>query len=270
MTDVRDSARKVADSDAMSWGARAGLTARALIYLLIGGLAVAVALGKSRSETDQRGALNAVAGHSGGKVLLVLLAVGFAGYALWRLSEAAFGVAGEGNGKGARLKSLVRGLVYAFFAVTTVTILTGSGSGKSQGSQQQDITAKTMEHSGGRLLVGLVGVIIVVVGLAMVYEGATRKFEKFLRMSEMSATTRSVVEKLGMVGTIARGAVFALAGVLVVDAARSFKPEKARGVDGALRTLAEQSHGQVLLVVAAIGLLIFGLYGFAEARWHKT
>ncbi len=269
MDDMSSAARKASRSDVMVGGARLGLAARATIYLLMGLLALGLARGTSQSETDQRGALRAVAQHSGGKLLLVVLAVGFAAYALWRFSEAAFGVVGDGNGAGPRLKSAARGVVYTVFALTTVTILTGSGEG-SQGHQQQDLTARVMGHSGGRWLVGLAGVLVVVIGATMVYEGATQKFMKYLRVSDMSATTRSTVGKLGMVGTIARGVVIGLAGLLVVDAARTFRPEKARGVDGALRTLAAQGEGKALLVAAALGLVCFGVYGFAEARWHRT
>ena len=270
MTDVSDAARRASNSNAMEYGARAGLAARATIYLLMGLLALALALGQSNKETDQRGALSEVAKQSGGKLLLVLLAVGFAGYALWRFSEAAFGVVGDGKGAGPRLKSLFRGLVYASFAATTLSILAGSGGNGSQASQQQGLTARTMAHTGGRFLVGIIGIVVAVVGATMIYEGIKKKFEKYLRMNEMSQTQRTVVEKLGMVGTIARGVVIGLSGLLVLDAAVTYQPKKARGLDGALRTLADQPYGTVLLTVAALGLIAFGIYGFAEARWHRT
>lgn len=270
MTEVTAAARRASRSDALVWGARLGLAARAGIYVLMGLLALSLALGRSNSPTDQRGALTALAQHAGGKVLLVLLALGFAGYALWRFSEVAFGVVGDDDGAGPRLKSLVRALVYTSFAVTAVAVLSGSGNARSQGTQQQGITAKVMSHAGGRLLVGLVGLAVMAAGASMVYEGVTRRFEKYLRMSEMSARTRSIVDRLGMVGTIARGVVIALTGFLVVDAAVTFKPQKARGLDGALRTLAAQPFGRVLLAVAALGLIAFGVYGFAEARWRRT
>ncbi len=73
-----------------------------------------------------------------------------------------------------------------------------------------------------------------------------------------------------MVGTTARGIVFAVAGALVVQAAVSYKPSKSTGQDGALRTLAHRAYGPWLLGVIAIGLIAFGLYGFAAARWAKT
>jgi hypothetical protein len=151
-----------------------------------------------------------------------------------------------------------------------VAILVGSGGSGSQASQQQGLTAKVMAHAGGRYLVGAVGLVVLVVGGTMVFEGVTRKFEKYLRMTQMSAATRVVVEKLGVVGTVARGLVIGLAGLLVLDAAVTYQPQKARGLDGALRTLAGQPYGKVLLVVAALGLVTFGLYGYAEARWHRT
>ncbi len=135
--------------------ARAGLAARGVIYILIGWVALLVALGLSSHEADQQGALQLLAGKPYGLVALWLLAIGFAAYALWRLSEAAFGVTGEGNGAGPRLKSLGRGLVYAFFVVLTIKVI--SGKQGSQARQQQDITAQAMQHPAGRWLVGIVG-----------------------------------------------------------------------------------------------------------------
>lgn len=269
MTDVARSTRKASRSQAMEGLARLGLGARATIYVLMGVIAAQIAYGGSSREADQRGALSGVARQTGGKAVLALLAVGFVGYSLWRLSEAAFGVVGEGTDALPRIKSLVRGIIYGGFAVTTLTLLFGAEGG-SQDAQQQGLTAKAMSHTGGRILVAVVGLIVAFVGLSMVYEGATKKFEKLLRMADMSATTRDVVRKLGMVGTVARGLVIALAGGLVVEAAVRAQPEKARGLDGALRTLAKQPYGGVLLGAAAIGLIVFGLYGYAEARWHRT
>jgi hypothetical protein len=235
--------------------ARAGLTARGVLYILIGWVAIRVALGQTSRQADQQGALQLLAGKPYGLVSLWLLAIGFAGYALWRLSEAAFGVTGEGNGAGPRLKSLVRAVVYAGFAFLTFHVI--SGTQGNQTRQQQDLTATVMHHAGGRWLVGIAGLIIVIVGLA-------------LQTSQMSPRTRRIVELLGMTGTAARGAVFALAGVLVIEAAVSYQPAKAGGIDRALLTLRNQPFGEFLLILAALGLIIFGVYGLCEARWRKV
>jgi hypothetical protein len=248
--------------------ARTGLAARGVIYLLIGWVAILVALGKTTQEADQRGALQLLSGKPYGLVSLWLLCIGFAAYALWRLSEAAFGVAVDGKGAGPRLKSLARGVVYAGLAVTTFSVI--NGARRSQSGQQQDWTAKAMSHPGGRWAVGLAGAVIVVVGAIIVLDGVKRKFVKYLRTGEMSPRTRRVVEWLGMIGTVARGLVFALIGALVIEAAARHQPVKAGGLDTALKTLRDQPYGEFALIAAALGLITFGVYGLCEARWRKV
>jgi Domain of Unknown Function (DUF1206) len=227
--------------------ARAGLAARGVIYVLIGWVAILVALGQSSQQADQQGALQLLAGKPYGAVSLWLLGIGFAGYSLWRLSEAA----------------------YAGFAYLTFQVI--SGSQGSQTRQQQDLSARLMHHgAGGRWLVGIAGLIIVIVGAALVMQGFRREFLKHLQTAQMRPRTRRVVELLGVIGTVARGLVFALAGVLVIDAAVTFKPAKAGGIDRALLTLRDQPFGKFLLIIAALGLVIFGVYGLCEARWRRV
>jgi hypothetical protein len=108
------------------------------------------------------------------------------------------------------------------------------------------------------------------VGLGMVSEGLRRKFEKQLQMNELHGATRTAVVRLGMIGTTARGVVFAVAGALVVAAAVNYDASKSTGLDGALRTLADRPYGPWLLGVLAVGLIAFGLYGLAAARYAKT
>jgi hypothetical protein len=239
-----------------------------VIYILIGWLAILLAVGKSTQQANQRGALQLVAKQPFGQVLLWLLGIGFAAYALWRLSEAVFGVTVDGKGAGPRLLSLVRAIVYASFAVTTFSVI--QGARKSQSGQESDLSATVMRHAWGQWLVGIVGVIIAIVGLVLISQGLRRKFEKYLREGEMSPKTRRIVVRLGMVGTAARGVVFAIVGALVVDAAVTYQPSKAGGLSTALSTLRKQPFGEFLLLAVALGLIIFGVYGLCEARWRKV
>jgi hypothetical protein len=261
-------ARRASDSRGAQILARAGLTARGVIYILLGLVALLVALGHGGHEADQQGALQLLAAQPYGLVALWLLAIGFAAYALWRLSEAAFGVTGEGNGAGPRLKSLGRAIIYAVFVVLTIKVITGTQG--SQSRQQQDVTAHLMQHPAGRWLVAIIGAIVVIAGLALAVEGLRHKFMKNLKTGQMSAQTRRVVKWLGTIGTCARGLVFALVGVLVIDAAVTHDAAESGGVDKALLTLRDQPVGPVLLILAALGLLTFGVYGLCEARWRKV
>jgi hypothetical protein len=262
-------AHQASESPGMAALARFGLAVRGLIYVLIGWLAVQIALGHGSQEANQRGALATVAQHPYGQAGLWILGFGFAAYALWRFSEAAFGTAAEGRKQGPRLQSLARGVVYTAFAVLTFSFIMGTST-QTQSQQQVTVTAKLMKHGYGRWLVGAAGVIVVVIGLGMVLEGLRRKFEKQLRMNELHGATRSAVVRLGMIGTTARGLVFAVAGALVVEAAVNYDASKSTGLDGALRTLADRSYGPWLLGVFAVGLIAFGLYGLAAARFAKT
>ena len=269
MTEIASSARRASNSRVMAGLARFGLAARAFVYLVIGWLAVQIALGRGSHEANQRGALADIAQHSYGIALLWILCIGFAAYAIWRLSEAAFGTAADGRKTGPRVQSLVRGIVYVALSVTTFSFIAGT-SKQGQSQQQATLTARVMRHAYGRWLVALIGLIVLAVGLGMVVEGITKKFEKQLRMHELTGPTRTLVVRLGMVGTIARGIVFAVAGALVVQAAATFNASKSTGLDGALRTLADRPYGPWLLGAVALGLIAFGLYGFAAARWAKT
>jgi hypothetical protein len=159
--------------------------------------------------------------------------------------------------------------VYAALCVSTFAFIAGT-SREGQAEKQSTLTARVMKHDFGRWLVGAAGVVVVIVGIVLIVNGARKKFEEELRTGEMSPTTRRVVSRLGMVGTISRGIVFATAGILVVDAAVSFDPKESRGLDGALRTLADQPYGPWILGALALGLMAFGAFGFAAARWVKT
>ena len=265
---MRRSARRASASKATHFLARAGLTARGVIYILIGWVAVLVALGHSSREADQQGALQMLAGTSYGLVSLWLLGIGFAAYALWRLSEAAFGVTGEPPGAGPRLKSLARAIIYAGLSYLTFTVI--GGKAQSQSKRQQDFTATAMRHTDGRVLVGLIGAAVIIAGIVLVMEGIRKKFMKYLQTGQMSARTRRVVKILGMTGTIARGVVFGLAGVGVIAAAITHKASNSGGIDKALLTLRNQPFGEFLMLLAALGLLIFGVYGLCEARWRRV
>ncbi|MEO6501967.1 MAG: DUF1206 domain-containing protein [Jatrophihabitantaceae bacterium] len=261
----------MADSDGMKGLAKLGFAARGTIYLLVGFFAVLLVLGKHSPEADQRGAMQEVARHTGGFLLLWVIAIGFVGYALWRFSEAAFGVTGKDpDDKGPRLKSLARGLIYAGLAVSAFNILATARS-KSQAGQQQLLTSKVMEYPLGRWVIGIAGAVVIGIGLGLMYQGIMRKFKKHFALADMPTGSRRIVWFLGTFGITARGVVFGLVGFFLIRAAWEYDSSKARGLDGALRhTVAESDIGRLLVGVCAIGLIAFGLYAYAEAAWRRT
>jgi hypothetical protein len=251
--------------------ARAGLIARGTMYVLIGIIAVKVAIDGSHQQADRAGAVHLVAQTSFGSVILWLLVIGFAGMTLWRLSEAAWGSPGaDGRKASKRLANLARAVLYAVVTYGILKYALGIGQPSSSDSQSQDLTAAALKYQGGQVVVALAGVVIVAAGLYVLYRAYKLKFLKHLRMGGASPRTRKVVTRLGQAGGIARGAVFATIGVFLVIAAKDANPRQAKGIDSALRALAHTPLGPWLLVVVAVGLMMFGVYSWCEARWRAV
>ncbi len=241
---------------------RLGFACRGLVYVIIGVLAIAVAAGRSRAETDRRGALGQIAARPFGTALLILLVIGFLGYAAWRATEAA-----REEKWGQRLASAARAVLYVGFAATTVEFLvSGRGGG---GSNPEPWTARLMKHTGGRVLVGAVGVVLVGAGAVLAYRGIARKFLKKLKTGDMSPTTRKAVVAAGVGGQVARGVVYALVGTFLIKAAITFDPDQAKGIDQSLKSLVHLAYGPYLLGLVAAGLVLFGVYSFAEGRYRR-
>jgi Domain of Unknown Function (DUF1206) len=255
----------------MAWLARAGLVARGLMYVLIGIIAVQVAIDGSHQQADRTGAVRLVAQTAFGTAILWLLVIGFAGMTLWRLSEAAWGSPGaDGRKASKRLANLARAVFYALVTFGILKYALGVGQPSSSDTQSQDLTADALKYQGGQVVVALAGVVVVIAGLYVIYRAYKLKFLKHLRMGSASPRTRKVVTRLGQVGGIARGLVFATIGVFLVIAAKDANPKQAKGIDSALRALAHTPLGPWLLVVVAIGLVMFGVYSWCEARWRAV
>jgi hypothetical protein len=267
----KSAGHEAAHSSALRWLARAGLVARGVLYLIIGWIAIQVAFGQSGHQADQTGALRLLGRNPAGEVALWLLVVGFAGMCLWRVTEAIYGTSGPDGAKAtARVAALGRALVYGFITFGVLKYAVGLGAPKSSDQQSVDLTAKVMSHPGGRVVVIIVGVALAAGGLALAYSAARTKFLKKLNTGEMSPRTRTVVTWLGRVGGVARGAVFVVAGIFLIIAAADAQPQQAKGLDTALRALTRTPLGPWLLLVMAIGLIMFGAFSCCEARWRRV
>ncbi|MGW1775532.1 DUF1206 domain-containing protein [Streptomyces sp. NPDC002104] len=249
--------------------ARSGLATRGVLYVLIGALALRIALGGGGSEADRHGALQEISSKPFGAVLVWAVGLGLVGMALWRLSEALFGAAGpDGDKPLKRLASAGRCVFYGVVAFSVLTFPTGGG--RSGDEQSRDMTAKALELPAGQWLVGVAGVAIAIAGVVIAVQAARRKFRKHLSMGGASARWRKAVDFLGVSGGLARGLVGTAAGCFLVYAARRYDPAQAKGVDDTLRSFTTTPAGPWLLVAVAVGLVLFGLFSWAMARWRTV
>jgi hypothetical protein len=267
-------ARREAESGGglYSWVARAGLVAKGVSYGLVGGLAIKLAVGDGGRATSRQGALQSLSHNAFGKGLLILLALGFAAYALWRFVQAFAERSEKAKAKtwGKRSGYVARGLIYAGLTYSTIRILAGSGGQQSQNEKSHHTTAMALSWPGGRWIVGVAGIVIVGVGLWNLYRGIARTFEDKWRTGEMSTAERRWGGRAGVVGHVARFVVFGLIGVFVTKAAIDYDPAKAVGLDGALQKLAQGSYGPWLLGLTAAGLVAYGIYCLVDARYRDV
>lgn len=268
MTNARLNAQQARDSAWLEHSVRVGLVAYGLVHLLICWLALQLALGDRSGAPDQQGALRTLAQQPYGEVLLWVVALGLVALAIWQVTEALWGHTREDGAKRAakRLGSVGRVAIYALLAFSALETALGQGSSGSSDS----MTARLMDLPFGRLLVGLVGVVVWVVAIVHVYRALTTSFDEDLEPGARTGASGTATVRLGQAGYLAKGAALAIVGSLFLWAAWTYDAKKSGGLDVALRTLLDAPVGPWLLGAVAVGLGCFGLYCFAWARYADT
>jgi hypothetical protein len=259
-------ADKATNNDAAEYAARGGFVASGVLHLLVAYIMLRIAFG-SGGSADKSGALATLGSQTGGVVMLWLAAAALVALALWHVAEVLIGPhPGERYGHNdnhshAWKRVKAAGLAIMYFAIAFSAAKFAIGSGKSDTQHQADMTARLMQSGWGKTVLVLAGLAIVAVGGYHVYKGATKRFLKDLRVAGGDA-----VRATGIVGYVAKGAVFALAGVLVIVATLQSDPAKSTGLDGAVKTLGAAPFGQALLILAAAGVAAYGIYSFVRSR----
>jgi len=244
--------------------ARLGFVARGVLYVVVGILAARVAAGTGGRTTDARGAVRAIGRFDTTGVLLLLLAVGLLGYALWRFVQAWRDLDGKGGGaKGLAVRAsyVASGLGHLGLA------LTAGGYGVSRGGIRS-WAARAMAELGP-WAVGAAGAVVIGVGLWQFVKAWKAKFEEHLRTHEMTAKAQRWARRIGRFGLCARGATFLVIGWFLGRAAVYVNTREVKDVGGALRALQQQEYGAWLLGVVALGLVSYGLLSFVEARYRR-
>lgn len=269
-SNVRSTASRAANSKPLEYLARGGFICYGVIHLLVAWVALQVAFGNSRQETDQSGALRKLSAQPAGETLVILIVIGMVALAIWQAFEAIIGESGEQSKEAIaeRVVSGVRAVVYLWIAWIGVKVIAGASSSQSKNSQKT--TSTVMDSTGGRWLIGLIGVVVIGVGVGLCWYGLTKRFEKHLNTAQMSPTVRKTTRRLGMWGYPAKGVAYGIAGGLVVAAAVTYDARKASGLDGALKTLAGHGWGTWLLVLIALGFAAFGVFCFSQARYRQV
>jgi hypothetical protein len=247
-----------------------GYATKGIVYGLIGLLAIQAVIGRGSPNVNQVTAFQKILQQPFGNFLLWIVIIGLVGYALWRLYQSVMDPEYEGRQKSGAIKRIgyfVSGVIYLALAYIAYQMVQGKGTGS--GGSTSDVTAKALHMPGGQILVGIVGLIILGAGLYAIYSAFERKFEKRFQYGKMSGTERRWALRLGRMGYAARGVVFSLVGLFLIQAAYTYDPNKASGLGGALVALARTPYGPWALALVAIGLIAFAIYCLALARYRQ-
>jgi hypothetical protein len=251
---------------------RTGFLARGLTYGLVGALALALAFGAGTAGTkpDQQGALNLVARAPLGFVALIVIAVGLLAYATWKFSQAFFGRGPEGGGGASLAERAVNaggGVVYLLLCAIAIEILAGRAA--SSGGAPKRATGGVLGWPGGTWIVAVAGGALIAGCLYQAYYGLSGTFSRQDKTSEMGREQLKRFCLLGKVGYLARALVLGLIGYFLLQAAVTYNPGSAVGVDGALAKLHQQTLGPWLVGLVGVGLVVFSAFSFLEARYRR-
>jgi hypothetical protein len=250
---------------------RLGWVAKGLVYGVFGVLAVQIALDASgreqgnaaEQEASQTGAVAEIADTSFGEVVLYVVAAGLLLYALWRVISVLLPAESSAKAWLTRVGYLVSAAVYTLLAWTALSFARHGGSSSAaegEDAKVERFTRDLMEKSGGRWLVGAVGVLVIAIGLFFAIKGLQAKFRDELEPRDVGPIRHESIVTLGRVGWVGRAIVVSLVGWLLVRAAVRFRPDEAKGFDGALREVTDSGLGVALVWFAAIALVVYGLF----------
>lgn len=266
-------AQRAATSPAVVALARLGYAVKGILYIVIGVLAILLAVGHGGKATDQRGAIGAIASLPFGRFILIVMVIGLFGFGLWSIFQGILDTDGQGTkAKGiiARIGYAAVGVAYIILGYGALRVVTGTGgAGKSTTSSTQDWTALLLKQPAGQALVVIVGLIVLAIALYLYIRAYKAQFQARLNLGRLRRASRRAIVGLGRFGYAALGVVFTIIGIFLIVAALQHNAHKAVGLDGALRNLIHQPFGPVLLAIVALGLIAYGLYSFAEARYRR-
>lgn len=240
-----------------------GLVARGALYLALAVLALELVFTDGGEDADPRGAMHDLAQNGFGVVVLVVLVIGFVAFALLHLYRA---ITNPDDKASRRLNDAFWAVVNAGLAFLAASFLFASS--KSSGDTDQTdktITAKVMDVSGGRILVGAVGLAILAYGCYLVWRAMHDDRQDERAVLEAAPNETPAVRALSRIGNLARGAILGFIGCLVLLAAIEHDPNETEGLDGALKRLLDHGLGEVAVFLIALGFAAFGLYSLARA-----
>lgn len=253
--------------------ARLGFGAKAVLYATVGLLAFAAGRRRGDHTVGTRGALDTVFDLPLGRAMIVVIAAGLLGYAVWRVVQGITDPERRGRdfkGVAVRTSFVARGVVHGALAVTAFRLAAGLGGRQEDGQQIEQWTARLLGAPAGETLVLVAGASVIGYGVYQLYRAAVAKLSRQLRLQPMSARTSRWIVGVSRFGIGARGVIFCFIGLLLIRAANRHDASQAGGVGDSLRELIGLGGlGRWPMIVTALGLIAYGGYELVNARYRN-
>jgi hypothetical protein len=262
----------VAGSSWLELIARFGYAAVGVLYLLIGFLALKLAIGTESRAPDAQRVIVKIGGQPYGKVLLGIIACGLLAFAIWRVIQAISDPYEVGSGvKGiiTRAGYILSGLIYGTLAIFGIGLILGAPDGGSSTRSIHSLTALVLSEPLGAWVLGIVGAGIIAGGLVQFFQVYTAQFEEHFTTLDMSGDHKRFTTLAGQWGCMGCGVVACVIGTFVLRAATRSDSQQTRGLAGALDALAQLPHGGWVLGLVAIGLAAYGVFMLTVARYGE-
>ncbi|MCP2636198.1 DUF1206 domain-containing protein [Microbacterium sp. HD4P20] len=266
MTNPESAARRAQSSTVFRVLARSGYVVLGILHILIGAIAISIVVSGGGGEANQSGAVAKIREAPAGMVMLWVIVLGLVALAIWQIAEAVIESDPDAKKKWGRRAKYV-GTAVAYLAIAGTALIAALGGGTQSSDPAQSFSAQLLATPGGVVLLVLVGVVVAAIGVAFIVRGVGRRFEEHLDLPD-GAAEKGIVA-FGVAGYVAKGIAVGVTGVLFVVAALTHDPDTAGGLDAALRALTELPFGAAILWIVGAGLVVYGLYCFARARYAR-
>ena len=251
---------------------RMGYGDRGAVYLTIGGLALLTACVEGGETTDSKGALMEIMQQPFGTVLLAILIIGLLGYSAWRCVQAIKDADNHGTepkGLAIRAGLFVSAISHLLLAGWAAMVLAGEKRGSNSsgdGGSMQENGKAFLETDPGQIVIGIIGIIVIGVGVAHMYKGWKRRFERYM---DIPGNQQQWARPVCQFGLIARGVVWCIVGWFLLRSAFWASSGEIKGMAEALDTLRTNAYGPWLFTLVAAGLVAFGVYNVLEALYRR-
>jgi len=267
LSQAADAVEEASNHKALDVLARAGFAVMALLHVIIGAIALAIAFGHP-GDAEPTGAIAQLADNPWGPVVMWACVVACWGLALWQASEATLRMRGEPR-KDRVAKFISSGfLAIAYGSVGLTFAGFALGQRSDSGENTRDFSASLMDNPAGPWVLVALGLTIIGIGIYFVVKGLRRGFKEELFHFEGTRRGR-LIDSLGVIGHAAKGIALVLTGLLFIIAAAKHRPEESTGLDGSLKALQDHPFGPTLLVAIGAGFIAYGIFALIRARFGR-